>query len=559
MRLHAEQPFDVLHAQYGYPPGLAVLQAARAHRAADRRVASRAATATGSAPAARTHKAAIRTVLDHAGAVLIGSASFRDEVVGHHGTDPARFRIVPGATDTARFTPVAAARRCSDPPVLLFHGRVDRRKGVLDLLEALPDGRAPASSAASAPTSTRRARAPTSARRSSATRRRTTRPTSTASADVFVSPTYSEGFSNTVLEAMASGLPVVSTSSVGVVDCLRHDVNGLLHEPGDVAGLRARARAACSTTRRCARRLAATALEEVRRLLLLAGARPQRLGRLRRARRHGAGPRVGAAGRRRPGLPVPRGAAPAVRVPRGCVAVSPAPRRRRVLRRRRPWPRLADAGHEVTVADLLHRAACPDPTGFALACQTDKGLAPGRRLHGAAPRRGPRRHGRRSAPQPVHLPLREAPHRGYDSAPALFAGVRAATTSSGRTSLAALRPYDADLWLAPQGLGGHVDHLQVVRAVAALGPADAVVARRAVRAARPRRARPSPDLPGGLVEVALPAGPRAAAPTPAPATRRSSGFQFGGEAGHARGAARLARAAARRPGRAARAAPRWQS
>jgi glycosyltransferase involved in cell wall biosynthesis len=41
-----------------------------------------------------------------------------------------------------------------------------------------------------------------------------------------------------VLEAMASGLPVVSTNSVGVVDCITHDVDGLLHEPGDVAGLR---------------------------------------------------------------------------------------------------------------------------------------------------------------------------------------------------------------------------------------------------------------------------------------------------------------------------------
>jgi glycosyltransferase involved in cell wall biosynthesis len=49
---------------------------------------------------------------------------------------------------------------------------------------------------------------------------------------VFVSPTYSEGFSNTVLEAMACGLPVVSTDVVGVVDCLRDGENGLLVEPG---------------------------------------------------------------------------------------------------------------------------------------------------------------------------------------------------------------------------------------------------------------------------------------------------------------------------------------
>src|SRR3954454_23520027 len=73
-------------------------------------------------------------VLDHAGAVLIGRGSFREEVVQRLGTDPARFTIVPGAVDTERFTPGPPPPE--DPPVMLYHGRVDARKGVLDLLEA---------------------------------------------------------------------------------------------------------------------------------------------------------------------------------------------------------------------------------------------------------------------------------------------------------------------------------------------------------------------------------------------------------------------------------------
>ena len=52
-------------------------------------------------------------------------------------------------------------------------------------------------------------------------------------ASIFVSPTYAEGFSNTILEAMASRLAVVSCRSVGVVDCIRDGENGLLTEPGD--------------------------------------------------------------------------------------------------------------------------------------------------------------------------------------------------------------------------------------------------------------------------------------------------------------------------------------
>ena len=44
-------------------------------------------------------------------------------------------------------------------------------------------------------------------------------------ADVFVSPTYAEGFSNTILEALAAGLATVSCHAVGVSDCLR-DIGG---------------------------------------------------------------------------------------------------------------------------------------------------------------------------------------------------------------------------------------------------------------------------------------------------------------------------------------------
>ncbi len=263
VRLHGEQPFDVLHAQYGYPPGLAVLQASRA-TGVPNLVSIQGGDGHWVGTCCTTHKAAITTVLDHAGAVLIGSASFRDEVVGHHGTDPARFTIVPGATDTAAFTPSGRPLgSLQDPPVLLFHGRVDRRKGVLDLLEALPQGVRLVVSGIGPDLGAARAAADD----------RTTflghvapagAPAVYRTADVFVSPTYSEGFSNTILEAMASGLPVVSTDSVGVVDCVRDGDNGLLHEPGDVAGLRkALERLLADGALRT--RLATTALEEVRR------------------------------------------------------------------------------------------------------------------------------------------------------------------------------------------------------------------------------------------------------------------------------------------------------
>ncbi|SNS51616.1 Glycosyltransferase involved in cell wall bisynthesis [Geodermatophilus saharensis] len=262
--LHAQRPFDVLHAQYGYPPGLAVLAAAR-ETGLPAVVSIQGGDGHWVGTCCTTHAHAMRAVVDASNAVLIGSASFRDEVVGNLGSDPQRFTIVPGATDTRRFTPAERPLGAlQDPPVLLFHGRVDRRKGVLDLLEALPGDVRLVVSGIGPDLDEARARADG----------RTTflgyvppeqAPPVYRRADVFVSPTYSEGFSNTLLEAMASGLPTVSTDSVGVVDCLRDGENGLLHTPGDVAGLRAVLdRLLADAALR--ERLATTALHEVRRL-----------------------------------------------------------------------------------------------------------------------------------------------------------------------------------------------------------------------------------------------------------------------------------------------------
>jgi sugar transferase (PEP-CTERM/EpsH1 system associated) len=57
------------------------------------------------------------------------------------------------------------------------------------------------------------------------------------SLDVFVLPSLNEGISNTILEAMASGLPVIATAVGGNVELIEDDVCGRFFAPGDSAAL----------------------------------------------------------------------------------------------------------------------------------------------------------------------------------------------------------------------------------------------------------------------------------------------------------------------------------
>ena len=242
---HRRAPFDVLHAQYGYPCGWAALLASR-QTGVPNVVSIQGGDGHWVGSCCETHRLAMVRVLDHAGAVLIGCDSFAREVSDRLGTARGRFTIVPGAVDVARFTP---ARRANPLPVLLYHGRVDARKGVLDLLEAaarltcegldfrlVVSGIGPDFEVAEARIAALglQARAQMAGYVDYADA-----PAVYAQADVFVSPTYAEGFSNTILEAMASGLAVVSCRAVGVMDCIEHGRNGLLSAPGDVPALAA--------------------------------------------------------------------------------------------------------------------------------------------------------------------------------------------------------------------------------------------------------------------------------------------------------------------------------
>ena len=173
-----------------------------------------------------------------------------------HGrrASPARIRQLYSGVDTERFTPVGPLPRRrsrsepgegqspSAPSAASTRSRTRPR-----LLEAFASA---AASRFSRPAPHHRRRRPAARPRS---RRRRTRsgiadrvtftgarsdtPDLMRAFDVFVLPSINEGISNTILEAMATGLPVVAGRVGGNPELVVDGVTGRLYDPADPAGL----------------------------------------------------------------------------------------------------------------------------------------------------------------------------------------------------------------------------------------------------------------------------------------------------------------------------------
>ena len=186
-----------------------------------------------------------RLALRRADHVICLNTQDRQFLAERFGVDSARItRVTPGA-DTV-FGETAAARSYGPPKRLLFAGTWIPRKGT-HILAAAFERLCSAGSTlqldvlgAGAPEECVLGDFSAAVRnRVRVVTTRTDRETAAvmAAADIFVLPSLFEGTPLTLIEAMWSALPIVTTATAGMRDVVREAHNGLLTAPGDVESL----------------------------------------------------------------------------------------------------------------------------------------------------------------------------------------------------------------------------------------------------------------------------------------------------------------------------------
>ncbi|MCI0432604.1 MAG: glycosyltransferase family 4 protein [Gemmatimonadetes bacterium] len=206
------------------------------------------------APSVLKNSALYRFVWRHVRRMIVNSHAMRAAVleatpwlfdvgvsVVHNGKDPAHWRPMPELRDAVR-TGLDLPREAF---VVCFHGELQARKNIDVLIEAVASGEAgpgvialivgdgPEAGALRSLAATRGAHVRWAGRRADVAR-------VLAAADASVHLSSAEGFSNSVLEAMACGLPAIASNATSHPEQIRDGVEGLL-VPARDAGAVARA------------------------------------------------------------------------------------------------------------------------------------------------------------------------------------------------------------------------------------------------------------------------------------------------------------------------------
>jgi teichuronic acid biosynthesis glycosyltransferase TuaC len=235
---------DVVFGTWAYPDGCAAILAARAmNKPCAVKVHGSDLNVIAKRPSAR---AVLRRVLPRAGAMVSVSAALSTELESL-GVDRACIHLVANGVNTELFSPrdKREARRAlglsETAAVVTFVGRLEPQKGLGELLAAIPRVRARIGDVVFALVGegewTERVKKEVASSNGAivAPGARLLKEVAqwVAACDVFTLPSWMEGTPNVVLEALASGRPVVATNVGGIPDVLRDHEAGRLVPPRD--------------------------------------------------------------------------------------------------------------------------------------------------------------------------------------------------------------------------------------------------------------------------------------------------------------------------------------
>ena len=159
----------------------------------------------------------------------------------------ARIEVIPNGVDTERFKPPAGRSGPSERPEMLFVGRLREFKGVQDAIAALPAlertlgrparltiiGDGPSRAALEAQAAALRAAGSNSEVRFLGWLDPAALPAAYEAASLLLLPSYVEGHSNVILEALAAGLPCVASDAPGIRETVTDGREGILVPPRD--------------------------------------------------------------------------------------------------------------------------------------------------------------------------------------------------------------------------------------------------------------------------------------------------------------------------------------
>jgi len=245
--------YNVVHIhQYGWPAGIAALVSGLADIPVVLKVTSTGAWGVLASTSRAIEKHVLRRLLRRID-VWVATSQRGAQEVQEFGVPSDRVWVIPNGIDTTEYAPVCENKRMmlrrslglDYQPVCLFVGRLGPEKNVTGLVTAwrsvvqkLPNSRlliaGHGSQSSLIATMVDNLELRESVRLMGYIE--VPLPFYQAS-DVFVLPSLHEGLSNTLLEAMACGLPVVGTRVSGTEDLLADGECGHLVEPGDEPAL----------------------------------------------------------------------------------------------------------------------------------------------------------------------------------------------------------------------------------------------------------------------------------------------------------------------------------